>query len=306
MIAPFSAFRALSLALAAFVLIAPGHSSAADDDMSKVEITTTDLGGGIFMLMGKGGNMGLSASPDGVFLIDDQFAPLSDKIKAAIAKITDKPVRFVLNTHWHFDHTGGNEAFGKAGAVIVAHDAVRERISTDQFIATFNRKVPASPKGALPVITFNDTATFHLNGATIRVQHMPSSHTDGDSFVAFPDADVIHTGDIVFNGFYPFIDVDHGGSIDGMITATERILALAGPKTKIIPGHGPLATKIDLIAYRDMLVAARDAVKALMDAGKSEADIIAAKPTAALDTEWADGFLKPDVFVKLVYDSLRK
>jgi glyoxylase-like metal-dependent hydrolase (beta-lactamase superfamily II) len=280
-------------------------SGAAAQDFSKVEIKTTELAKGIYMLTGAGGNMGVSVGDDGVFLIDDQFAPLTAKIKAAIAKLSDKPVKFVINTHWHFDHTGGNENLGKEGAIIVAHDMVREMMLEDQFIAAFNAHVPAAPAAALPSITFSDSTTFYLNGETLHVRHLEPAHTESDSIIHFRDSDVIHTGDIFMNGFYPFIDAPHGGSVDGSIANATIIIGLAGQDTKIIPGHGPLGNRDQLIAFRDMLVVVRDNIQALIDAGKTEAEIIAAKPTAELDATWAKGPIKPDVFVGLIYASMK-
>lgn len=274
-------------------------------DFSKVEIKTQKLSDGIHMLMGAGGNIGVSSGADGVFLIDDQFAPLTDKILAAVKAINPGPVKFVLNTHWHFDHTGGNENLGKRGTVIVAHDNVRKLMSADQVISAFKKKLPAAPKAALPTITFNDTTTFHMNGQTLKIQHLPAAHTSGDSFVHFAGADVIHMGDTFFNGFYPFIDVEHGGSIAGMIKAADAVLKIAGPNTKIIPGHGPLADKKALRAYRDMLRGIHDRVKALIAAGKSKDEAISATPSKAFDAEWGDGFLKPAQFISFAYASLK-
>ena len=287
----------------AVALVAAGAADA-QQDFSKVEIRTTALRGGVYMLAGAGGNMGLSTGEDGLFLIDDEYAPLTEKIGKAIAAIQKGPVRFLLNTHWHGDHTGGNENLGKAGVLIVAQDNVRQRMSTDQFTKAFGRKVEASPKAALPVVTFNDTITFHLNGDTIHAFHVPPAHTDGDSVIVFEKADVIHTGDVFFNGFYPFIDVSSGGSIDGMIAAAQRIHDMAGPDTQIIPGHGPLGDREQLAAYVGMLRQVRDAVAKLVDAGKSRDEAIAAKPTTDLDPTWGKGFLEPDAFVGIVYDSL--
>ncbi len=278
----------------------------AQQDYSKVTIKTTKLGENVYMMTGAGGNLGVSVGEDGVFLIDDQFAPLTKKIQEAIGKLSKKPIRFVINTHWHFDHTGGNENLGKAGSIIVAHDNVRQRMSTDQFIKAFNKKVPATAKVGLPSVTFSETTTFHLNNDTIAVSHVPTAHTDGDSFIHFKKANVIHSGDMFFNGLYPFIDTSSKGSIEGMIKGAETMLALADDKTKIIPGHGPLADKAALIKYRDMLKEVSGSVKALVDQGKSRDETIAAKPTAKLDAEWGKGFLKPDVFVGIVYDSLKK
>ena len=286
--------RQLFLVMA--ILVSPISSA---DEIQTVEVTKD-----IFMLTGKGGNIGLSVGSSGVLLIDDKYAPASENILIAIAKKTSAPVRFVINTHWHGDHTGGNENMGKAGAVIVAHDNVRKAMSKDQFIEVFNMKAPASPKIALPVITFADAITFHWNDDTIEVTHVAPAHTDGDSVIYFKQANVIHAGDAFFNKMYPFIDVSTGGSIAGMISATDKLLILANDKTKIIPGHGPLADKGELQVYRDMLVTMKKRISDLKNSGKTRDDVIAAKPTADFDLAWGNGFLKPDVWVGIVYDSL--
>ncbi|HBK91871.1 MAG TPA: MBL fold metallo-hydrolase, partial [Parvularcula sp.] len=236
---------ALSLTLAA-------STALAQQDFSKVEIKATEIVSGIYILEGAGGNIGLSVGADGAFVIDDQFAPLSDKIMAAIKAIDAAPVEFLLNTHWHGDHTGGNEAFGAAGAHIVAHDNVRKRLK--EGLKRETRDTPPAPEGALPVVTFSDQASFYWNGRDIRVIHLNNAHTDGDAIVHFRDANVIHTGDIYFNtGGYPFIDLASGGSFDGLIAAQEAILALCDDKTVIIPGHGALASKATLAANIAML-----------------------------------------------------
>ncbi len=282
--------------------IAPvGFAKQAADEFSNIKIVTTEVGKGLYMLMGQGGNIGLSVGDDGVFMIDDQFAPLTPKIKAAIAELTDKPLRFVINTHWHFDHTGGNENLGKEGVVIVAHDKVRERMSKDNFIKAFNKKVPASPKVALPIITFNDTVTFHLNEQEIEVVHQSNAHTDGDSIVFFKTANVIHMGDTFFNGLYPFMDSSSEGSVNGMIAAVEKVLKIADADTKIIPGHGPLGDKKSLITYRDMLVTVRDRMKKLMAEGKTLDEIIALKPNVDFDKTWGKAFLDPETFLKVLH-----
>ncbi len=295
-----SAFPVLAIVFVAVI----SSVAQAQQDYSKVTIKTISVAPGVHMLMGAGGNIGVSSGEDGVFLIDDQYAPLTKKFLAAVKNISDKPIRFLLNTHWHFDHTGGNENLGNAGITIVAHDNVRRTMSVDQMLKAFSMKVPASPKAALPVITFNDTATFHMNGETIHIRHVPPAHTDGDSFVHFKTADVIHAGDIYFNGFYPFIDVDHGGSIDGMIKAAGEILDVAGPNTKIIPGHGPLSDKAQLAAYRNMLITVRDRLRVAVKNKRTLEQVIAAKPTADLDAIWGKGFLKPAVFLKIVYSGM--
>ena len=272
----------------------------AQQDFSKVEIKTEQLGPGIYMLVGAGGNLGLSVGEDAVFLIDDQYAPLTPKIQAAIAAITPKPVKFVLNTHWHGDHTGGNETLGKAGAVVIAQDNVRKRMSTEQFIEAWGITVKPEAKGALPVITFSTDTTFHINGDEVHAFHVPRAHTDGDTLVHFRKADVIHVGDVYFNRMYPFIDTSSGGTVDGVIAAADRALALASEKTKVIPGHGPVSTKVELKEYRDMLATVSGRVKQMLREGRKLEEITAAAVTADLDEKWGKGFIKPHKFVEMM------
>ena len=279
-------------------------STAQDVDFDQVEIKTIPVAEDIYMLTGEGGNIGVSVGEDGVLLIDDQFAPLTEKIKTAVSEISDGEIQFLLNTHWHFDHTGGNENLGDAGVVIVAHDEVRTRMSTEQFIEAFGRSVPPSPPAALPKITFNDTTTFHFNDRTIHGFHVESAHTDGDTVIHFPEADVIHAGDVYFNGIYPFIDTSSGGSITGMIQATERILALAGDETKIIPGHGALSNRAELEDYRQMLVNVKVRTEKAIAQGESLEEFIASKPTSDYDAKLGGGFLKPEQFLTIVYEDL--
>ncbi len=210
----------------------------------------------------------------------------------------------MLNTHWHGDHTGGNENLGGAGALIVAHDNVRERMSVERFHAFFDSTVPASPPLALPVVTFTDAVTFHLNGDEIHAFHVPPAHTDGDAVIHFREANVIHAGDVMFNGMFPFIDLDSGGSVDGYIAAEDRILELADDETRIIPGHGPLSNRAELAGFREMLQSARDRIAALVAKGKSLEQAIEAQPLADLAEEWGKGFISADAFVRIVHEDL--
>ena len=285
-------------------VLAAAAATAQDQDYSKVEIQTEKLAANTYMLTGAGGNLGLSVGADASFLVDDQFAPLTPKIEAAVAKLTPRPVRFVINTHWHFDHTGGNENLGKAGALIVAHENVRRRMSTEQFIEFLDMKVKTEPQSALPVVTFDSNVSFHLNGDEIVVRHVPRAHTDGDAIVHFRRSDVLHMGDVFFNKRYPFIDTSSGGTIDGTIAAVDRGLELAGPDTRIIPGHGPLATNADLRAYRDMLATVSARIKEAKRAGKTLAETVAAKPTAEFDEVWGKGFMSGARFVEMIWKNL--
>jgi cyclase len=293
------------LGIAALVTLTGAWSATiGQTDWSKIEIDITPLSGSVHMLVGAGGNMGISAGGDGIFVIDDQYAPLSERVQAALDEMPFGEILFVLNTHWHADHTGGNEALGKAGAVVVAHDNVRKRMSGEQFNSLWERTTPASPAGALPIVTFSRDMTFWLNDDEIHVFHVDAAHTDGDAIIHFRKADVVHMGDVWFNGMYPFIDFDSGGSIDGMIAAVEQVLAFVGSETRIIPGHGDLGGRDGLVDYLDMLKSARSAVAKLVRAGNSLEEIQAQKPTAGLDERWGGGFIEPDVFVRILYEGL--
>ena len=291
-------------AVGAFAMAA--SLALAQQDFSKVEVRATKLTETTYMLSGAGGNLGLSVGEDAVFLVDDQFAPLSEKIAAAIRAITPKPVRFVLNTHWHGDHSGGNEHFGKAGAVVISHENVRKRMSTEQFNEFLRRSTPPAPRGALPVVTFNGAMTFHINGEEVRAIHVPRAHTDGDSIVHFLGSDVIHMGDIFFNGLFPFIDTASGGSVDGTIAACDQVLAIATDKTKIIPGHGALATRADLQAYRDMLVTVSGRIRKMLAEGRKLEEIAAANVSAEWDAKWSWGFIPTRRFAEMIAHDLRK
>lgn len=287
-----------SLALLAAPVLAQGQ------DFSKVVIRTEQVAPGVHVLFGAGGNIGVSVGPDGAFLIDDQYAPLTPKILDAVKAIGPQPVRFVLNTHWHGDHSGGNENLGTAGAVIVAHDNVRVRMSTEQFIGAMNTRVPPSPKAALPVVTFADAVTLHLNGQTIRAVHVAPAHTDGDTLVRFDEANVVHMGDIYFANGYPFIDLSSGGSVLGMIAAIDKGLSLGDANTRYIPGHGPVTGRTELRAYRAMLADVVGKVQAGIRAGQSLDAILAAKPSAAYDAKWGGAFINAERFVRTVHASL--
>lgn len=272
----------------------------AAQDQEDVVIEATALEDDLFMLTGRGGNLGLSIGADGAFLIDDQFAPLTEKIQAAIAELTDEPVRWVLNTHWHGDHTGGNENLGNAGAMIVAHQNVYRRMNPAEFSDLVGRSDQA-PRKALPVVTFNEGVQFHWNDRHIQVTHIGEAHTDGDAIVHFPEANVFHMGDTFFRNRYPFIDTGSGGDVDGVIAAANFVLSRSDDETRIIPGHGPLSTPEDLRAYRDMLEIVKLRVAALVAAGRTEDQIVAAAPTADLDQVWG---ANPERFVRAVVQTV--
>ena len=290
--------------LLAAVLLAAWSALPVRAQMEDVQIRTIPVAPGIHMLTGRGGNIGVSTGSDGAFVIDDQYAPLHPKIRAAVAAIDPAPIRFVFNTHWHGDHTGGNAPMAEAGALIVAHENVRRRMSNEQFNAVFGRTTPASPEIALPVVTFDASVTFHRNGQEIHAFHVEPAHTDGDAILHFRGADVLHLGDVFFNGSFPFVDASSGGRFLGVLTAVDRALALCGPETKIIPGHGPLAGRADLQGYRAMLETVRERGQAAVAAGLSAEQWAEEKPLADLDARWGQGFMKSDVFLKIVHASL--
>ncbi len=292
--------RLLSTAASVIALLATAQPSFAQ--APEVVITTEQLAPGIAVLFGNGGNIGVAYGEDGTVLIDDQFAPLTPKIVAAVEKLGATPVKYLINTHWHGDHTGGNENLGKAGAIIMAHDNVRIRMATPQVRGT--RTLAPSPKIALPVITYHDGLSLHVNGDEVRTYHMHDGHTDGDSVVIWRKANIVHMGDLFFHKVtLPFIDLSSGGSARGLLAATEKVLAMTDANTKIIPGHGPVATRADLEAYRDMLQSVIGSVASGIAAKKTLAEIQAMKPAAKWDENPA-GFIKGDGFVETVYKSL--
>lgn len=276
----------------------------AQTDFSKVNVTTVPVAPSIHMLQGAGGNVGVFSGPDGVIVIDDQYAPMAPKLLAAVREISKQPLRFVLNTHWHGDHTGGNEQMGDAGAVIVAHENVRKRMSASHFNPIFERTTPAADPDALPVVTFTDSVRFHMNGATVEVIHVRPAHTDGDSIVRFPESNVIHTGDVFFNGNFPFVDTSSGGSLEGMIAVVDRILESSNDATKIIPGHGPLATKNDLRVYAAMLREVQGRMENAIRAHRTREAVLAAKPLASLDEKWGTGFINAERLTSIIFDSM--
>ena len=265
-------------------------------DLDALEFRTTDLGHGLYMLQGFGGNIGVSIGDDGVFVIDDDIAPLTPKVIAAIGSLTDRPVDFLINTHWHSDHTGANQALAASGAVIVAHDNVRVRMAEDA--------PKQSPDDALPVITFSDHVTFHFNGLEIFASHPENAHTDGDAVIQFVGLDIVHAGDVMFNGLFPYIDLDSGGSIDGYITALEALEQMVGPDTVIISGHGPIANKADVNAKLAMLKDGKDIISKLIDDGLTLEQVKAAEPLAKYDADWSWSFITTERMTETFYRGL--
>lgn len=288
--------------LVSFVLFLFAVSVQAQTDWSKVEVKAQKVAGNVYMLEGAGGNIGVSVGDDGILIVDDQYAPLADKIKAALKGIADKKLRFILNTHWHGDHTGGNVVFGPE-APVIAHDNVRKRMSTEQKSEIFKRTTPAAPKEALPVVTFNQNLTVYFNGEEIRAIHYPHGHTDGDSVIFFTTSNVVHLGDDFFAGRFPFVDLDSGGNVEGLTKNIGEIIEKIPAGAKLIPGHGPLSTIDDLKTYHNMLIKTTDIVRQKIAAGKTLDQI----KTESLPDEWKSwgtGFIKTEMWLELVYKSL--
>jgi cyclase len=299
------AAAAATVALSALAQAQQLQPLAPPPDFDKVGIKTTDLGNRTYMLEGEGGNITVAVADDGVIVVDSQFAPLYSKIKAAIAAITSKPVRYLIITHFHRDHTGGAEAFGKDGAIIVAHENVKTRMADGSRNGLTGNLVPPAPAIALPKETYKDTMMVQLQGRSAELRYSRDVHTDGDTYVYFADANVLATGDIVFFGRYPNIDFAYGGSIDGMIRGVDELLNFAKDNTTIVPGHGPVGTKAMIREYRQMLVVARDRIQKLKTAGKTEDEVVAAKPNADYDAKYGLDERSNGNFVRVVYRSLK-
>ena len=279
-----------------------------NQDFSKVQIKVTKVSANIYMLEGEGGNIAASVGEDGIVIVDDQFAPLADKIQAALKdlKITDKPVRFVINTHYHGDHTGGNEPFANSGSTVIAQDNVRRRLETGGTAGNGGSiKMEAKPaaKGALPVITFEHDVTVHLNGEDIRALHFPAGHTDGDAVIFFPKNNVVHMGDDFVRYGFPFIDVASGGSVQGMIEAMEKASAQLPPDVKVIPGHGALSNLDDVREFVKMLKETSAAVQKALDEHKT-LDQMKQEKILEPWKKWSGGFLDSDKFIETLYNSL--
>ena len=273
-------------------------------DFSKVEIKTTDLGDGMYMLEGQGGNITVAVAKDGIIMVDSQYAPLHDKIKAAISSISNQPIKYVINTHFHGDHVGGNESFSRDGAIVIAEVNVKNRLASGTTNGLTGVKTPPATPAALPSKTYTGHFQIRLRGRVADLKHIENAHTDGVTYVWFKTANVLSTGDTFTQGRYPNIDFANGGNIKGMIAATDAYLKLANAKTRIVPGHGPLADKAALAEYRTMLITARDRMTKLVKDGKTEDEVVAAKPFADLDARWAPTELAGRNFIRVVYHSL--
>ena len=292
----------MKLLLLVLLLLGAVPINAQQPDYSKVQIKATKVAGNVYMLEGAGGNIGVSVGADGILIVDDQFAPLAGKIRAALQTLNPGKLRFILNTHFHGDHTGSNAAFGPE-ATIIAHDNVRKRLSTEQYSKVFKQTTPASPKEALPVITFNQSLTVHFNGEEIRAIHFPQGHTDGDSVIFFTTSNVVHLGDDFFSGRFPFVDVDSGGNVEGLTKNIAELIGKIPADAKLIPGHGPISTLEDLKQYHRMLVETTDIVRKKIAAKKS-LDEIKKEGLPAEWNSWGTGFIKTDLWIELIHRSL--
>jgi len=302
--------RVLSIAVTVLSLSVVSSFSYAQGNFAGVELSITPVAGNVYMVQrpGGGGNIGVQVGPAGVLLVDSLFAPLADKLVAAVKQVTEEEIRFLVNTHIHIDHVGGNENLAERGVLIFAHDNTRLRFfeQRSRFPRAGGSFVPQQPEGARPLITFNDTMSFHLNGEEVRAFLAPPAHTDGDVFVYFPESDVLHLGDVYRTTSYPIIDIYNGGSLRGTIAAMDKAIEIAGPETKIIPGHGLEAVgRDDLVEFRDMILDIQGQVLSMILEGKKLDEVMAAQPTAAYDAKWTDdpGW-GPQDFVPVVYYEL--
>jgi cyclase len=285
------------------LLLIPFATLQAQQNFDEVQIEPVKLNDHIYMLKGAGGNIGVLTGVDGVVMIDDQFAPLSERIKSAIKKLDPGEINFIINTHIHGDHTGGNENFKQDGVTIVAHDNVRERMMSLKLNEKTQQKEPARNALAWPVITFSSGVNFHLDGEDVEVTHFARGHTDGDVIIHFVQSDIFHTGDSFISSGYPFIDLSSGGSIDGFITNLEKILEMADDQSRIIPGHGEISTKTDVQKFRDRLKEIRDQVVAALNNGTKKEDLGGLPVASKYDGEWGNGFVKGKDFVLTVAES---
>jgi cyclase len=282
----------------------PPAAAPPPPDFSKVEIKTTDLGDNVYMLEGQGGNITVAAGRSAIIMVDGEFAPLHDKIKAAVAAVSNLPIKYLVNTHFHGDHTGGNEPFAKDGVTVVSEANVKKRLAAGTTNGLTGVKTPPAPQAALPSQTYTGSFRIRLPGRVAELKHIANAHTDGDTYIWFKSSNVLSTGDTFTNGRYPNIDFANGGNIKGMIAAADTYLKLVNAKTRIVPGHGPLADKAALLDYRTMLTTARDRMAKLIKDGKSEDEVVAAKPFADLDAKWAPNELASKNFIRVVYHSL--
>lgn len=295
--------RIKSILILFTLCLSAGVAFAQGQDFSKVQMKATKVAGNIYMLEGAGGNIGVSVGPDGLLIVDDQFAPLADKIKAALKELGQGKLKFVINTHWHGDHTGGNAIFG-VDSTIIAQSNVRKRMSSENVIRDTQR-IPPSPKEALPVITFDESLSVHFNGEEIKAVHYPNGHTDGDGVIFFMQSNVVHMGDDFFAGRFPFVDLNNGGSVEGLARNVGNALAKLPAGVKIIPGHGPISTIDDLKAYHQMLLETVDVVRKQMQARKS-LDEIKAAGLPEKYKDWGSGFISTPVWIETIHKSLSK
>jgi cyclase len=294
----------MALSAPVFAQQPPAASPPSPVDFSKVEIKTTDLGDNVYMLEGQGGNITVAVAKDGIIMVDGEFAPLHDKIMAAVAAVSNQPIKYLVNTHFHGDHTGGNEPFARDGATVVAEINVKNRLAAGTSNGLTGVQTPPAPQGALPSKTYTGAFKIRLVGRVADLKHIANAHTDGDTYIWFKTANVLSTGDTFTNGRYPNIDFANGGNIKGMIAATDAYLKLTNAKSRIVPGHGPIADRAALMEYRTMLISARDRMAKLVKDGKSEDDVVALRPFADLDAKWAPTELASKNFIRVVYHSL--